>query len=77
MDLVIVGRDPAVLGVPDLPSWIAFLAGHLAREATQPLPSTVAAGSTLRADQAADATALLGALAGLLDLPPLAHTPPR
>jgi hypothetical protein len=77
MDLVIVGRDPAVLGVPDLPSWIAFLAGHLAREATLPLPSTVAAGSTLRADQAADAGSLIGALVGLLDLPPLPHTLPR
>jgi hypothetical protein len=74
MDLVIVGRDPAVLGVPDLPAWIAFLGGHLAREATRPLPPEVAAGSSLRADQAADAGSLLGALAGLLDLAPLPHT---
>lgn len=77
MDLVIVGRDPAALGVPDLPAWLGFLAGHLAREATLALPTTVAAGSSLRADQAADAGELLGVLAGLLDLPPLAHTRPR
>lgn len=77
VDLVVGGRDPADLGVPDLPAWLAFLAGHLAREASHPLPPTVAAGSSLRVDQAADARALLGALAGHLDLPPLAHTPSR
>jgi aminoglycoside phosphotransferase (APT) family kinase protein len=77
MDLVIGGRDPTVLGVADLSAWIAFLAGHLAREATRPLPAEVAAGSSLRADQAADARALLVALGALLDLAPPAHTPSR
>jgi len=74
LDLVLEGRDPGPLEVPDLPAWLAFLGGHLAREATQPLHPVVAADSPLRADQAADAAALLPHLARLLDLPPLAHT---
>ena len=89
MDLVLTGRDPAPLEVPDLPAWLAFLGGHLAREATEPLPPTVADGSSLRADQLADAAGLVDELVDLLDLPardprpgvagaaPLAHTRPR
>jgi hypothetical protein len=77
VDLVVAGRDAAVLGLPDLPAWLAFLGGHTAREASRPLPANVAAGSPLRRDQAADAAALLGALAGLLDIPPLPHTSSR
>ena len=69
MDLVLTGRDPAPLEVPDLPAWLAFLGGHLAREATEPLPPTVADGSSLRADQLADAAALLDELVDVLDLP--------
>lgn len=89
MDLVLTGRDPAPLEVPDLAAWLAFLGGHLAREATEPLPPIVANGSSLRADQLADAAGLLDELVDLLDLPardprpgvaetaPLAHTRPR
>jgi hypothetical protein len=76
MDLVIEGRDPAVLGVPDLPAWLAFLAGHLAREATLAPPPSVAPDSSLRADQGADAEQLLPVLVALLDLPPLPITRP-
>jgi hypothetical protein len=77
MDLVLFGRDPAELAVPDLGAWLAFLAGHLALEATRPPHELVAHDSTLRADQRADAVGLLPVLVDLLDLPPLPHTPGR
>lgn len=77
MDLVLFGRDPAELAVPDLGAWLAFLAGHLALEATRPPHELVAPDSTLRADQRADAVGLLPVLVDLLDLPPLPHTPGR
>jgi hypothetical protein len=71
MDLVIEGRDPGPLDVPDLPAWLAFLAGHLAREATLAPPPIVDPDSALRADQAADVGQLLPVVVTLLDLPPL------
>jgi hypothetical protein len=75
-DLVAAGRDPGPIGFADLPRWLALIAGNQAVQATLPLGPTVAADSSLRDDQAGDLVAILPALAALLDLPPLPHTPP-